>query len=97
MSYEMMKLVHLTCSKDHVQSPKIKEGWDLLWRTSDDSSSFTLINIHKDEPEAPRVRDIMTEERASKEYKRAVDPPQELNITLGTRDNSRWIKVWWEL
>ena len=50
---------------------------------------FIPINIHEDEPKAPRVRDTMTEERASEEYKRVVDPPREINTTLGVRDNSR--------
>ena len=58
-------------------------------RTSDDSSRFTPINIHEDEPEATRVKDTVTEERASKEYKRAIDPPREMKTTLGMRDNSR--------
>ena len=30
---------------------------------------FTPINIHKDEPEALRVRDTVAKERASEEYK----------------------------
>ena len=41
MPYEMcltIQLVHLTCSKDRIQSPTRKEGWDLFRRTSDDSS-----------------------------------------------------------
>ena len=63
--------LNLTCRKDHVQSPTRKEGWDLFWRTSDDSSvrRFTPINIHEDEPEDPRVRDTVTKERDSEEYK----------------------------
>ena len=39
--YEMfltIQLMHLTCRKDHVQSPKIKEGRDLFQRTSDNNS-----------------------------------------------------------
>ena len=61
----------MTCKKDHLQSPTRKEGWDLLRRTSDGSSvrRYNPINIHEDESEAPRVRDIVEEERASKEYK----------------------------
>ena len=86
--------MHLTCRKDHVQFPTRKEGRDLFWRTSDDCWRFTPISIHEDELEAPRARDIVTEERASKEYKRVVDPPREMNTILGTRDNSRWRKVW---
>ena len=42
----IIKLVHLTCRKDRVQSPIRKEGWegwDLFRRTSDDNSRFTLI------------------------------------------------------
>ena len=58
-------------------------------RTSDDSSRFTPINIHKDEPKSPKVKNNMMEERASEEYKRVVDPPREMNTTLGMRDNSR--------
>ena len=58
-------------------------------RTSDDSSIFTPINIHKDESEAPRIRDAMTEERDSEAYKREVDTPREMKTTLGTKDNSR--------
>ena len=69
MYYEMMQRVHLTCRKDNIQSPIRKEGRDLFQRKSDDSSRFTPINIHEDEPEAPRVKDTMTEERASEEYK----------------------------
>ena len=41
MHYEMfltIQLIHLTCKKDHVQSPTRKEGRDLFRRTSDDSS-----------------------------------------------------------
>ena len=33
MPYEMfltIQLMHLTCRKDHVQSPTRKEGWDLF-------------------------------------------------------------------
>ena len=61
--------MYLTCRKDHVQSPKRKEGWDLFRRTSDDNSvkRFTPINIHEDEPEAPRFRDTMVKERTSEE------------------------------
>ena len=59
--YEMMQLVHLTCRKDCVQLPTRKEGRDLFRRTSDGNSKFTPINIHKDEPEVPRVKDTMTE------------------------------------
>ena len=77
--------MHLTCRKGPVQPPIRKGGWDLFRRTSDDNSRFTPINIHEDEPEAPRVRYTVIEERASKEYKRAVDPPREMNATLGTR------------
>ena len=74
MPYEMfltMQLVHLTCKKDRVQSPTRKEGWDLFQRTSDDSSvrRFIPINIHEYEPEAPKVRNTMANERASEEYK----------------------------
>ena len=39
--YEMfltIQLMHLTCRKNHVQSPTRKEGRDLFQRTSDDSS-----------------------------------------------------------
>ena len=63
--------LNLTCRKGHIQSPKIKEGWDLFQRTSDKSSAriFTPINIHEDEFEAPRVRDTMMEEIALEEYK----------------------------
>ena len=68
---------------------KEKEDETLFRRTSDDHSRFTPINIHKYEPEAPRVRDTVIEERASEEHKRAVDPPREMKTTLGTRDNSR--------
>ena len=45
--------------------------------------------MYKYEHEAPRVRDIVTEERASEEYKRTVDPPRNMKTTLGMRDNSR--------
>ena len=91
MSYEMfltMQLVHLNCMNDHVQFPMRKEGRYLFRITSDDSSRFTPINIHEDEPESPRVRDTVREERASEEYKREVDPPREMKNILGTRDNS---------
>ena len=33
-----IQLMHLTCRKDRIQSPTRKEGQDLFWRTSDDSS-----------------------------------------------------------
>ena len=39
--YEMfltIQLMHFTYRKGCVQSPTIKEGWDLFQRTSDDSS-----------------------------------------------------------
>ena len=62
-------------------------------RTSDDSSRLTTINIHEDEPKSPRVRDTMMKERAPEEYKRTVDPPQNMRTTLGMRDNSRRRKV----
>ena len=65
--YEMsltLQLVHLTCRKDCVQSPTRKEGCDLFRRTSDDSSRFTSISIHEDEPEAS-----IEKEKDSKEYK----------------------------
>ena len=57
--------------KDRVQSPTRKEEWYFFRRKSDDISVriFTPINIHEDEPEVPRVKDIVIEERASKEYK----------------------------
>ena len=75
MSYVMLQLVHLTCRKYHIQYPR-RKGSDLFWRTSDDNSRFTPINIHEDELEAPRVRETMIEEKSSEEYKRAVDTPQ---------------------
>ena len=63
--------MHLTCRKYHVQSPIRKEGWDLFRRTSDDSlvRRYNPINIHEDEPESPRVRDTVAEERDLEEYK----------------------------
>ena len=61
----------------------------MFQRASDDISIFTPINIHEDEPEAPKVRDTVIEQRDSEEYKRVVDPPQEMKTTLGMRDNSR--------
>ena len=70
-----MQLVYVTCRKGCIQSPTRKEGQDLFLTTSDDSSRFTSINIHEDELEAPRVKDTVAEERASEEYKRAVDIP----------------------
>ena len=41
MPYEMfltIQLMHLTCRKDHIQSPTRKEGRELFRRTNDDSS-----------------------------------------------------------
>ena len=41
MPYEMfltIKLMHLTCRKDHIQSSTRKEGRDLFFGTSDGSS-----------------------------------------------------------
>ena len=61
-------MVHLNCRKGPVQPPTRKQGWDLFQRKSDDNSRFTPINIHEDEPEAPRVRDTVTEEIALEEY-----------------------------
>ena len=87
MSYEMvltMQLRNLTCRKGRVQLPTRKGGWDLFRRTSDDNSKFTPI---KHEPEAPRVRDIMTEEIAPEEYKRAVDPPREMKKSMARLPN----------
>ena len=59
MPYETfltIKLVHLTCSKDRVQSPIRKEGWDLFRRTSDNSSRFTPISFRM----VDRSREIKT-------------------------------------
>ena len=64
MSYEnfiTMQLVYVTCRKGRVQPPTRKGGEELFRRTSDYSSRFAPINIHEDEPKAPRVRDTMTE------------------------------------
>ena len=41
----------------------------MFQRTSDESSIFSPINIHEDEPEAPRVKDTVVEKRALEEYK----------------------------
>ena len=49
-----MQPVHLNCRKGPVQPPTRR------MRLSDDNSRFTAIKY-----EAPRVRDTMTEERAS--------------------------------
>ena len=41
ITYEIflaIQLMHLTCRKDRMQSPRRKEGRDLFRRTSDDSS-----------------------------------------------------------
>ena len=38
-------------------------------RTSKESSSFTPISIHEEEPEASWVKDTIAKERASEEYK----------------------------
>ena len=70
MFYEIvlpMQLVHLNYRKGIVQPPTEKEGRDLFRRTSDDSSRFTPISIHEDEPEAFRVKDTIAKERASEE------------------------------
>ena len=72
--YEMfltMQQIYLTCRKDREQSPTRKEGWDLSQSISDDSlvRTFTPVNIHEDEPEAPRFRDNVTKEISSEEYK----------------------------
>ena len=88
MPYEMfliIQLVHLTCKKDHVQSPTRKEGWDLFRRTSDDYS----INMNLKLPglETPWRK---------KELQRAVDPPRRMKTTMGMRDNSRWRKECYE-
>ena len=67
MPYEMfltLPLMHLTYMKDHVQLTTRKEGWDLFRRTSDDSSRFAPINIHKYGPE-----DSIAKERALEKYK----------------------------
>ena len=40
----------------------------MLRRTSDDSSIFTPISIHEEEPEASQVKDTMAKERASEEH-----------------------------
>ena len=53
MPYEMfltIQLMHLTCRKYRIQLPTRKEGRDLFQRTSDNSSRFTPISIHGDEP-----------------------------------------------
>ena len=72
MHYEMfltIQLIYLTSRKDHIQSPTRKEGWDLFRRTSNDSSRFTPIRIHEEEPEASWFKDTLAKERASKEFK----------------------------
>ena len=33
LTIQLIQLMHLTCRKDCVQSPKRKEGWDLFQRT----------------------------------------------------------------
>ena len=83
----------LTCRKDRVQSPKRKEGWDLFWRTSDDNSRFTPINMNL---KLPGWETPWWKKELQKNIRRAVDPPQEMNTTLGMRDSSRWIKLWRE-
>ena len=55
----------------------------LVMNNSDNSSRITPINTHEDENESPRVRDNVTKERASEEYKRAVDPPLRDEYHLG--------------
>ena len=92
MFYEMvltMQLVHLTCRKGPVQPPTRKGGWDLFQRTSDENSIFTPINMNMKLPrsETPWRK---------KELHRAVDPPQRMKTTMGTRDNSRWRKECYE-
>ena len=59
--------MYLSYRKNCVQSPTRKQGWDLFRRTSDDIlvRRYNLINIHEDGSEAPRVSDIVVEERAS--------------------------------
>ena len=66
MPYENFLAIqmHLTCTKDRAQSPTRKEGWDLFRRRSDNSSRFTPIRIHEDEPEAS-----IAKEKALEEYK----------------------------
>ena len=86
MPYEMfltIQLIHLTCRKDRVQSPTRKEGWDLFQRTSNDSSRFTPIRIHEEEPEASQVKDTIAKERGSEEYK-----------DNGKSTLKRWIPPW---
>ena len=72
MIYEIvltMQLVHLNCRKGPIKPPTRKQGWDLFQRTSDDNSRFTPISIHEYEPEASQVKDTITKEKASEEYK----------------------------
>ena len=54
-------------------------------------------NIHEEEAKAPRVRDTVTKETYSEEYKnhdmikpqRVVDPPREMKTILGTKYHPR--------
>ena len=54
------------------------------------NNKWWQFNIHsnKHELEALKFIDTVTEERASNEFKRAVDPPREMKTILEMRDNS---------
>ena len=56
MPYEMFIMIqmHLTCRKNHIQSPTRREAQDLFRRTSDDSSRNN-----------PRMKNNMTNEVTS--------------------------------
>ena len=86
MHYEMfltIQLVRLTCRKDRVQLPTRKEGWDLFRRTSNDSSRFTPISIHEEEPKASQVKYTIAKKELQKNIKRMVDTPQRDENHLG--------------
>ena len=88
MFYEIvltMQLVHFNCRKIPVQPPTRKEGWDLFWRTSDDNSRFTPINLNLKLPGSQTSW-------WKKDLQKVVDPPQRMKTTMGMRDNSRWRK-----
>ena len=62
-----------TCSEEHV----------------DDSSRFTPIRIHEEEPEASQAKYTMVKERASEEYKENGISTSRDEYHLGTRNHPR--------
>ena len=61
----------------------------MLRRISDDISIFTPIRIMKRNLKLLRSKTPWKKKEIQKNMKRTVDPPREMKITLGARNNPR--------